>query len=235
MFTWLRNLFGTFLNWFVSTTAWEMFARHFMAHLTFRIFGYTKFPLEKYFEVKAAFDKDPKAIYAFVLTDPACLSFKLDRMLTKCDWAHAGIVVERNGHLYGWHMKSDGLNHWHLLDLLRESDHFALLRIPIEGTDVQVANDRLNTIINTPMVPYNFQFSMPTPVIEWLTEGKPLSLIGDKALQSLKLYCSEFVFVIGVGLVKNPKFVARWDFGQNVFEPDDLYGSCSVVFEYNAK
>jgi hypothetical protein len=43
------------------------------------------------------------------------------------------------------------------------------------------------------------------------------------------------VFVIGVGLVKTPKFVARWDFGQNVFEPDDLYGSCSVVFEYNAK
>lgn len=234
MFTWLSNWIDAVLNWAVSTKIWEMFARHWMAHFTFRVFGYTKFPLEKYFDIKAICDKSPNAMYAFVLTDPACLSFKVNRLVTGCDWAHAGIVVEENGHLYGYHMKSGGLLRWHLLDLLRESDHFALLKMPLEGADLATAKARLQALINAPLVPYNFQFSMPLPVIDWLSKGEPLTVAEEGTLHTLKLYCSEFVFVIGVGLGKNAKFVSRWDYGQEVFEPDDLYAACPVVFEYQA-
>ena len=236
MFSWIRVLFTRFLAWFATTRAWAKFARHWMGYFTFRVFGYTKFPLEKYFDILKKFDESPDGIYAFVSGDQSSLSYKFNHLLTDCQWSHAGIIKKEDGHhLRAWHMKGNGLNHWHLLEILRACDRFALLRMPIEGENIAIANSRLDAIVTAPLVPYDFSFQMPQEIIDWLTKGMPLSVEDKGKLQALKLYCSEMDYVIGAGLVEpGHVFATHWDLGSEVFEPDDIYTSCDVVYEYRA-
>lgn len=236
MFSWLGSLVDKLLGWFVSTPAWVIFAKHWMAYFTFRCFGYPKFPLENYFTVQNIINEQTKdGIYAFVSGDPSQLSFIVDNLFTGCAWGHAGIVRVENGQLYAYHMKSAGLDHWSLLDIMHQCDRFALLRLPIEGDNIAIANARLDALIAAnPPVQYNFQFGMSDAVVNALSQGGPLTTTTTALLQTVKLYCSELDFMMGVGLVDDPQFASKYAYGVEVFEPDDLYAASQILFELRA-
>ena len=226
-------MLNRFLAWFVSTKMWIAFARHWMGHFTFRVFGYTKFPLEKYFEILNIFNQQQDGLYGFVSADTSSLSFIAERAFTKCKYAHAGFIRKEGDHLFAWHMKGDGLNHWHLLKILHECDRFALLKLPIVGeTNIAIAKSRLDAILTDPLVDYNYSFAMPTDVLNWLTKGEALTSEEKDSLQNLKMYCSEMVYIVGVGLASNPKFIQQWTYGRKVFEPDHLYDASEILFEH---
>src|SRR5690606_13497222 len=130
------------LTWFLSTKLWVSLARHLVAYFTFRVFGYPKFPMQKYFEILDLMSKDPESLYAFVSADKDSLAWKLTNFLTKAQWGHAGFAEIENGHVIIWHMKAKGLQKWHLLDLLRECDNFAIIKLGV--SNINEAKNRLN-------------------------------------------------------------------------------------------
>lgn len=216
------------LKWFVSTKAWYRLARHTIAHFTFRTFGYPHFPMIQYFNIVKAIAEDIDAVYAFVSADKDSLAWKLSRIFTRGIWGHAGIVVWENGHPIVYHMKGTGLNCWHLLDILRECDHFALVKLAIPKDKTASARGRLEKFKTYPLA-YDFQLELNPAIMEWLVNNEDLPAGNDP----IKLYCSEFVLAIGTGLVTNSDFAPIRRMGQNVFEPDHVYKyGGSVVFEH---
>jgi hypothetical protein len=222
-------LLDRILTYITTTRAWVIFARHWLGHLTFRIFGYTKFPMEQYYIIEKAIESAPDGIFAFVSADTSCLAYKANHLLTKCQWSHAGLIRKGDdGHLYAWHMKGDGLNCWHLLNVLKQCDRFAAGRLRIEGDNLLAANARLDAIIGDPLVPYDYRLEIPQDVIDWLATGKGIE--GDKErLQSLKLYCSELCYVVGAGLA-NPDMNPTVVHSRRVYEPDSLFSDMEVLF-----
>jgi len=224
------SLLDRFLNWFSTTTMWVKFARHWLGYFTFRVFGYTRFPMDQYFAIKDTFDKAPDGIFGFVCADTQCLAYRINHWLTGCTWSHAGLIRKHGDHLYAWHMKGNGLVCWHLLDVLKQCDRFALGRLAIEGDNIKIANDRFDTICSDPLVPYDYRLEIPQDVIQWLETGKPLDESDKERLQKLTIYCSEFAYVIGAGLCE-PDLAPHVVHGRKVFEPDDLYDAMQGLFD----
>ena len=214
------------VEWFLTTNFWVKIARHHIAYFTFRTFGYPKFPMERYFEILKILQDNPDKRYGFVAADKDSLSWKLTHMMTKAKWGHAGVLYLENDQVRASHMKGDGLNDWHVLDILRESDKFAVLELGLSGNS-RNAYDRRFEFARTSAkasLKYDFTMSLSTHVFGWLDDGG----LHD-ADKSYVLYCSEYLYALCEGL--SPSIKAEEFNGRLLFEPDDAYKCCKVVFE----
>ena len=221
------------MEWFLNTQIWVRLARHQVAYFTFRLYGYPKFPMEKYFEIEAILknNQDPDCFFGFVAADQDSLSWKLTHAITKAAWGHAGyLYIDPAGHIRCSHMKGDGLNNWNVLDILRESDCFAVLKYKLKPGFKDVLHSRLKAIETAPTVQYDYTMSLDSDIPNWLAEGIPMPS-GEKPFN---IYCSEYVYVLGHSITE-PSFVAKDYEDRLVFEPDDAYHAGEVVFEYRYK
>jgi len=220
-------------KWFTNTHVWLFIARHYIAHFTFRTFGYPKFPMSRYLEIKKILEEDNgKSLFAFVSADKSSLAWKLTNLMTKAKWGHAGFVLlDENKEPIIWHMKGSGITKWHLLDIVREVDDFAVIKMSIPEAAIDEAKARLNKIISAPTVKYDYQLELNPAFINWLLSGSESLPEGEK---NLKLYCSEFVYVVGYGLVDDPDFKERSSYGLKSFEPDNVFACGEVVFQHRS-
>jgi hypothetical protein len=223
----MSKLFTKFANWFLSTQFWRWVARKHIAYFTFRFYGYPKLPMESYFEIKDILRKDPNAFYAFVSADKESLAWRLTHWMTRAQWGHAGILYLDGFQVRVSHMKGDGLNDWNLLDLLRECDCFAVVKMPFKdpATGFEKFKKRYEIIKSSPSVEYDFPLSLDHQIHNWVING-------DDPPPTFKLYCSEYVYVLGENLVEGCNFKAKEFSGRLVFEPDDVYKAGHVLFEY---
>lgn len=225
-------MFQALLGKFLSTKMWRKFAAHWLAFFTFRVFGWPKLPKSRYFAIKAAAEtvKGKCGILAFVSVDRFILNYKINHLLTKCKWGHAGYVYfGADGELRIKHMLNTGLNDDYLLDLLGEVDGFSLLWIPIkDGESYDKVMRRIQKLDDAELkVQYDYALSLERDVLDWLDDDAKQITAGSK---QFKLYCSEYVYAIAKGLaVKefSPKLFA----GREVFEPDALYAHSDILFD----
>jgi len=235
-------MFNRFAAYFLTTKLWRKLATHIVAHFTFRTFGYPKFPMDGYYQVmkilKDAASSQYHYAFAFVCTDRDALAWKIQNFVTKAQWGHAGLVVFDLGKIYdvggirAIHMKGNGLNDWSLLDLLRECDDFALIRIPLFNGDCELEVDRrLYEVRNADTCEYDFSMELDQVVLDWLNPRLPNELpVGKK---KFKMYCSEFVYALFRGVMPLGRgLTARQFRDRAVFEPDDLYKQGEVVFQH---
>lgn len=218
------------LAWFVSTNLWKWLSRNFIAKLGFRLFGYPKFKMCEYFKIREIVKSDPNKIYAFAGADTCSCTWVLNHLVTKCKYGHAGIVRLEEGELYIYHMIGEGMMRWCLIDYLREVDRFMLCELPIAEENIKKANSRIDQIINSKdMVEYDFKFDLSRDLPDLLDT---LDSEFKKLMTKVFLYCSEFVFVVGSGLVTDKDFKEVWRSGRFMFEPDSLISSTIIRYSY---
>ena len=138
-----------FANWLGSTKAWKWFAEKYIGHMTFRMMGYPKFPMEDFFEIVNAMGSK-NSIYCFASSDHDSLASMMIRRVTRTGkMSHGGVIVP--GGVRGTrilHMKGRGPADQHLLDILREIDYFAVIEVKLSPENYKTALSRLNYIKN---------------------------------------------------------------------------------------
>ena len=213
-------------KWFLNTRFWRWFAMYVMAHLKFRVWGYPKLDITFYENILDILDTHPESIFAFVGVDKYALSYKINRLVTGAKWSHAGIITHHNmKYPKILHMLGDGVHHDHLLTYLKEVDEFALIRLPIDSRDIWEVQDRINNIIKyRDSIDYDYPLEI---------ENETINLVESEIFDPSKrygIYCSELVFLVGRGIVKDLDFVEKWIYGKRVFEPDDVFNAGEVLF-----
>jgi len=175
--------------------------------------------------------KDTKSIYAFVSVDQESMSWKLNHLVSRCKWSHAGFVeLGSDGELRISHMMGPGLCDWYLVDLLREVDHFALIKLPVDN--ISKVRSRINAVklaASESMVEYDFSLSLDKHTVEALDALASQPLIKSK--DKLKLYCAEYVYVGTIGHVPEGRFNPSVVLDHEAVEPDDVYRCGDVVYE----
>jgi hypothetical protein len=213
-------MINRFLKWLDGTKAWELFAKHIIAKFTFRWFGYTKFPVEKYFDIeKAMIEEERKGpgIFAFACSDDMSLASVLIRWITgKGTYSHAGLLERRGpGRVFAIHMKGDGVRQEHLLRVLKEVDVFTVVRIKMDKKSLITALGRISYVkANTQEITYDFEQELGS----------------DKAI-----YCSELVYKTCEGLIEGIDGHLKSIAGRRVFDPDAVAKIGKVVFSNNPK
>ena len=222
----------TIVEWilirFIHTKAYAWFARTIMAWFTFRIYGYPGFDMALYPKIKAAIAANPDEVMAFVGADHQSLSWIMTHMFSGANWGHAGFIRQgKDGEPEIVHVKGEGLLVWPLLQYLKECDNFAVGKLVFKS-DVEKAQAkaRMAWLINiAPVVQYDYPMTMDQRSLEVVAR-----MIVPNPGETVELYCSEAVFAVGQGLVKQP-FNGRMVDGLLVFEPDDVYRGCEILFE----
>lgn len=214
----------------LKTKVYKRFALKWLAKFSFRRFGWPTFPMEKYFvirEIVRKWDKGKDGLMSFVSSDRSILNWKINHLMTNCVWGHAGLIyLGEDKEVRVKHMIGEGLKDISLLDLLKEVDNFALVKLPIATDKLAKAWQRIFAIdgISSTNIEYDFALTLQQNVLDQIpklngTSGK------------LQLYCSEYVYVVGSGLVDNDHFKAHEIADRLVFEPDNVYQSGDVLFE----
>lgn len=202
------------LRWVTFTKVWVFFAKHVVSKLKFRFVGYTLFPMEKYDEILTILANDKKdngpGVYVFISRDQKSLSSWLVRVVSRAFWSHAGFIIGKNT----VEMIGEGMVFRHFLYTLRESDHLAIGRVELtkEGNG-EVLTKLRELIANKEKYSYDFQQFLGGP----------------------NMYCSELVYLVCKDYAANPRFVPHEEYGRMVFEPDDLYASIKILFEYKGE
>jgi hypothetical protein len=218
---------------FVKSQTWRIIARKYIAHLTFRIWGYPKFDLGNYPKIKKIITDNPTSVFGFVGADTQSLSWTINHMFTGCQWGHAGMIEMVQDEPMISDMRGEGLDSDHLLNYLKETDHFALLEFKFKDEDAkQKALARWKRIKTAPNVNYDYELSLDPKLISWATNDDQNVQIKtlDVGTLPLNIYCSEYPYLIGVGLVE-PDFKTEEQYGVLAFEPDDFYKFSTVRFE----
>lgn len=201
-----------------------------MAYFTFRWFGWPKFPKSRYFKIKeiAQTKKGQNGALVFVSVDRFILNYKVNHLITGTKWGHAGYIYwGDDGELRIKHMLNNGLNDGYLLDLFGELDGFALLWVPFSNENDNAEFERRVKKLSAEGVSVDYDYSLRL-------EPEVLSYIKDKTdisvgTHTFKIYCSEYLYALIHDL--HPKFVASVYMQREVFEPDDVYNSCEILFE----
>jgi hypothetical protein len=205
------------LRRFSRTPFWQWLSARIIAHLTFRLFGYPSFPMERYFDilaVVAAAEREGPGFYAFVQSDTLSLAALLTRWVTKSTYTHAG-VLDPTDSTRVIHMKGKGIVSQHLLEVLRQTDRLAIVRYDLIAEESEHFRRRLDDLLRR-RIAYDYQLEMED------LEGSAVT----------KLYCSELVWYLGKGLVDNEAFRPRLRAGRYVFEPDSVRTSGRLLFEH---
>ena len=218
-------MINAFLRWFSRTKLWLWFCKKVMANTNLRFWGYTTFPINKYFEIVKRMqesEKEAPGIYAFACSDPKSFAgFVITEML-QAKTSHAGVFlpesIEDIENVRIFHMKSKGGVNWHFLELLKEIDYLAVVKYEFRSlTERDEAIRRLNQIMEDAPT-YDFQQEL---------ESKD------------KIYCSELVYMI----MKDLMFLGQGgtlrqvqsgvDFDRNTFEPDDVWMQATKIIYKN--
>jgi len=212
----LDKIGNALLDKLSKTAFWEWFVKKYMSSYTLRCFGYPKFPMEDFFTIVDKLDKNK--IYCFVCSDYESLGSKLIRTITDAQFTHAGFIIPGNDRTIRCvHMRSIGLQHDHLLSLLREVDYIAVIEPDIKcPEDHEEAMMRLQSILeNEDEYSYDFE--------EKLDNG------------ARKLYCSELIFRVLDDLCTSRNFKPETILGREVFLPDNIIGIGDVVYTNHAE
>lgn len=210
-------MINRFLRWFSRTNFWVWFCKNYVAKMTFRLFGYCEFDISQYFEIKKMLREESRkenSVFAFTLCDHKCLAAYLIRTVSKCFWTHAGMLKLENGQVFVYHMKGKGIIKEHLLNVLKRTDSFAVLRYGTCETGLERYNIMLQEIMDN-KVPYDYQQELDDHYLE-------------------KMYCSELVYVLVSDIVSSSRspVVPHKEFAREVFEPDDVYNTGHILFSY---
>lgn len=209
------NILGAFLQWFDETHVWKWFARNVMAHLTFRIFGYTEFDFDRWPELANVLmeaSADRAHVYAFVSADKASLASVVIRFVSKSQWSHAGwLMKDEHGNHIAVHMKGKGLIVQQLFNVLRESDDFAVVRIPVRSSSAVLG--KINHYAKNPStVRYDFEQELEDAA---------------SPLEVEDIYCSELVWVCAKD---EANLKTSTVLGRQAFSPDDVARSGTIAW-----
>lgn len=215
-----------FLEWFDGTWFYKWFASTFVAHFTFRNWGYTKFPIDEYFDiVKMA---KPGEFYAFVSSDYQSLASKLIRLAVngKTRFTHAGIILF-NGieKTTAMHMQGKGLVVEPLLNVLKQSDYFAVVRIPLQNQKCEKeALDRIKWALeNMEKIEYDYEQTLDE-------KARVQKLMAKRTLKDVvSWYCSELFLHVFAGLTQK-ELKPRKVLGRDVFDPDSVADHGEVIY-----
>lgn len=203
------------LKWFVSTRLWIWIASQIVAKLNFRLIGYPTFPMEDYYKINVLIQsRSPTSLLCFVARDRLSLSTKLIRLVSKAIWPHAGVILplsqDSSWRSIACHMESPGLLEESILEILRRSDDFALLEFPMKEEEYAECMCRLSQI-REEKPGYDFAFDIDNQKC---------------------IYCSELFYSL---TCHTGRLQTHMEKGRKVFEPDDVYNVCRILYEYRQK
>jgi hypothetical protein len=209
------KVLNSFLQWFDETKLWHFLSKNIIAHLTFRFHGYPGFDFDKWPELEKQIQlasDDENCFYVWVLADRKSLSSILVRWVSRSDWSHAGIALDKKA----YHMKGKGLVEQGFLSLVHECDDFALVKVPV--SDIHGVRRKARYYSErVGMIHYDFEQELEQDAAKH---------------EKQDLYCSELCFVVLKDFTKlQPSVVA----GRLAFSPDDVYKSGTIVFEHRTK
>jgi len=180
------------------------------------MFGYTKFKMEKYFQIMDLIKNNPdNCIYAFACSDNGSFGGWLITKVLGSEYSHAGIF-DPSCPSSIIHMKGKGFLIWHVLNLLKEVDVFAVAKYELDPKDYETAILRIDNWVKNPPV-YDFQ---------------------QEVESDNKIYCSELVYKVlkdlayvgPDGEMTTLKTQKRFD--RQVFEPDDVVKCATKVWRF---
>lgn len=227
------------LSWFLTTKAWRWLGRNILSEWTLRIYGWPEFNGSNYWHIKDAIEKSiaekGDGIFVFCGVDRKMVSFNLERLLSDVKWGHCGFVfidpnnAAKPGELSVKHINTDGFVYQPLQDYLSRVDSFYLGRLPV--SDLEEAKRRFTLIESLCLSPkdnfdYDYSLELEQDIIEMVCNKNaiiPASLF-------IRLYCSEFVYLVGKDNVTDaPEFQLHWVGDRFLFEPDDVYRGTEAI------
>lgn len=208
-------------DWFSKTAFWLWFSRKVLPYMNFRLWGYPKYSMMNYYLIREHMRTHPDKVYVFVGVDRSSLSYKANHLITRCKWSHAGFLyLDYTGEVRMHHVTAEGYGNWSLLSYLREVDDFQLLTLPVPSENKERLLARIRNIAEVGAdIEYDFSFEIDDRVA-LMADVSPFP-------KNILFYCSELVYIVGLGLVPNIK--AHKEFGRKAFEPDDVAAVCAKV------
>jgi hypothetical protein len=202
------------IAYFLNTKFWKSVIR-----LTPRLKGYPKFRLENYFKIREILRKNPDEIFCFVGCDNHSVALIMQRLFYKIYWGHSGFLfLGDDGEVYISHVRAK-LRYDSLLYYLKEVDQLAMIKIPLNESEKQLAKQKIAKIRNSKV-----RYLVIDPFRK--TE-QYASEDAWKTCSSFNFYCSEYQYYVCRGMMNNP----LWSPDRTRFSPDDLYKAGIVVFE----
>jgi len=215
----------------VLTKPYRWFARRALAHFTFRVWGYTEFPMDLYWNlvdaVQAKKGEDKPGLFVYVAVDRLALSYLANHLFSDCEWSHTGILDVGDENNKGWatvSMTSAGFTRKPLLEYLKMTDSFAVGFLPLKNEEAEVeARRRLAKIEGLgggDAVQYDFSLQINENVLAWLKGDGEL----EEGFKPLKIYCSEMVWMVAADLEADElrELKPHWFIDRTVVEPDDV-------------
>lgn len=211
----------------VLTEPYRWFARKVLAHFTFRVLGYPEFSLDKYWvlleKIKEQNSKSELGIFVYLAVDRMALSYLAQKMFTDCEWGHTGILeLSDTQPITTISMTSTGYTKRSLLEyLIKTTDNFAVGFLPLKNKDaVDEAWRRIKKLEDAAKngVEYDFGIQLDKETVEWIakTDNSPCP-------QPIKLYCSEMVWLVTNGLIRDDiELKPKWFADRTIIEPDDI-------------
>ena len=216
-------LLDWFFRWFSRTALWLWFSKNIVGKLNLRIWGYTKFPMEKYFEIVDKIldsEREAPGIYCFVSCDPSAFSGWLIRNVTRSVTSHAGVfhsVVDYHECRIN-HMTSKGFLNDHFLSLLREVDYLGVVKY--EFWDEETRDRAYERLAKLRMIAPTYDFQ-------------------QELSSKNKVYCSELIFLMldkipYLNSIREEVYVhSHEEFSRQVFEPDDVWQQATEIIWKN--
>lgn len=213
-------MFKRFAKWFITTRAWRWIAGNIIAHFTFRVMGYTEFPMQDYFKMidvigvsQAA--RNGRAIYAFSCSDHQSLASILIRLIAgrkgKGKYSHSGVILFGNDRTtQAMHMMGQGLVIEPLLNVLKRVDYFTLVEIALPQDGYERAQKRIAYIQNN-------QLGIRYDYAQTLNNGP-------------RIYCSELVYIILREAIDSINILSKPIWGRRVFDPDAVVRLGGIIY-----
>lgn len=233
----MKELFGKFVVWLLTTRLWYWFASEFLAHFTFRWWGYTKFDCSKYEHLQWKISTEArKGIYIWSLSDRSSAASKTILWAVKIlnsvsgkesyNLTHSGIfnLFEENVVI---HMKGEGIRKDHILNIFKECDDFKMNFVPLSNDQLAQVKHRVDYLLKK-KVQYDYPQSLAgldEIVKKGFTEDEWRKFIDANP----SLYCSEMVLAALVGIVP---LTIPTSLGVSYFDPDCVVELGESFFEY---
>ena len=204
-----KDMLNTLFKWISRTRLWIWVSKNIISKMTFRLWGYTKFPMTDFFKIQDILDKSRKEgryIYAFSMADVKSVSSILIRFVTQGFYTHSGVIIDN----MCYNMQASGIKKEHLLDVLKECDYFVIARFKIENEtnkDGLIVAEQLEDLYSK-KIKYDFQ----------------------QELGNEYLYCSELVYIIGKDRSQNIQPVDI--LGRKAYEPDTILKQGEIIYEH---
>jgi len=215
----------------ILTKPYRWFARRALAHFTFRVWGYTEFPMTLYWTLVDAIEgkkaEGAPGIFVYVAVDRLALSYLANHFFSSCVWSHTGILDVDGEDNKNWDtvsMTSAGFTRKPLLDYLKMTDGFAVGFLPLKSAEAEAeARRRLGKIEELgggDAVQYDFSLQINENVLAWLKGDGEL----EEGFKPLKIYCSEMVWMVAADLEADElrELKPHWFIDRTVVEPDDV-------------